>query len=154
MRCVQPKAAGFYDPNQQQPCVTQQMHQLQQGTSVYNQIPQVQPRNNYTVNSNYTREPQHYDTSFSALPDRRESPWQKVAYKKRPRDNPENLTQNIKQIKLNDYWLNQTSPLNTNRFDALREADKKRKGYRQNETPSEHHQYLWQESKISSHSKN
>ena len=102
MQCVQPNAAGFYDPNQQQPCVTQRMQQLQQGTSVYNQI---QPQNNYTINSNYIHptEHQHYDTSFPALPDRQESPWQKVAYKKRTRDNPENFTQNIKQIKLHDY---------------------------------------------------
>jgi len=53
MQYVQPNATGLYDPNQQQICVPQQMQQLQQGTSVYNQIPQVQPQNNYTVNSTY-----------------------------------------------------------------------------------------------------
>jgi hypothetical protein len=64
-------------------------------------------------------EHQKYATSFPALPDRFESPWRKVEYKKRPRDHLETLTQNIKQIQLNDYWLNSRLPQNTNRFDAL-----------------------------------
>jgi len=51
MQYDQPTAAGFYDPTQQQFCVPQQMQQLQQGTSVYNQIPQVQPQNLYTAHS-------------------------------------------------------------------------------------------------------
>jgi hypothetical protein len=55
---------------------------------------------------------------FSALPQRRESPWHKVYYKKGPRENPENLTQNVKQFKLNDYWLNQPSPSHKNRSDT------------------------------------
>ena len=102
---VQPNVAEFYDPDQQQLCVPQQTQQLQQGTSFCNQIPKVQPQNHYTVRSNYIHptEHQHYVTSLPALPERLESPWQKVEYKKRPRDNPENLTQNIKQTKLNDY---------------------------------------------------
>ena len=37
MQSVQPTAAGFYDSNQQL-CVSQQMQQLQQGTSFYSQI--------------------------------------------------------------------------------------------------------------------
>jgi hypothetical protein len=53
------------------------------------------------------------------LPDRIESPWRKVEYKKRPRDNPEALTQNVKQLELHDYWLNSPLPQTTNRFDAL-----------------------------------
>jgi hypothetical protein len=47
---------------------------------------------------------------------------------KTTKDNLENLTQNIKQIKLNDYWLNQPSPLNKNRFDALSEEEKEEEG--------------------------
>jgi len=31
MHCVQPNAAGFYDPNQQQLCVMQQMQKLHRG---------------------------------------------------------------------------------------------------------------------------
>jgi hypothetical protein len=84
---VQLNAAGFYDSNQQHICVPQQMQQLQQGASVYNLILQVQPQNNYTVNSNYIHPTEHqqYGTSFPALPERRESPWQEIEYKKRPR---------------------------------------------------------------------
>jgi hypothetical protein len=69
MQYVQPNAAGFCDPNQQL-CVSQQMQQLQQTTSVYNPIPQVQPQNHYTVNSNYIHptEYQQYVTSFPVLP--------------------------------------------------------------------------------------
>jgi len=29
------------------------------------------------------------------------------------RENPENLTENVKQIKLKEYWLNQPFPSNT-----------------------------------------
>jgi hypothetical protein len=50
-----------------------------------------------------------------------EPQWRKVEYKKRPRDNPEALTQNVKQLKLHDYWLNSPLPQNTNRFEALTE---------------------------------
>jgi hypothetical protein len=130
-QCVQPTAAGFVTQQMQQlQQGTQQMQQLKPGTSTYNQTPQVQPQNNFTVTSNYIHllEHQHYDTSFPALSDRRESPWQQVAYKKRPRDNPENFTQHTKQITLNDYLLNQPFPLNTNRFDALTEDDKEEEG--------------------------
>jgi len=35
---------------------------------------------------------------------------------------PENHTRNIKQPKLNDYWLNQPPPLNSNKFAALTDA--------------------------------
>ena len=52
MQYVQPTTTGFYEPNKQQICVPQQMQQLQQRTSVYNQIPQVQPQNVYTVTTN------------------------------------------------------------------------------------------------------
>jgi hypothetical protein len=80
MQHVQPNAAGFYDPIQQQPCVLQQMQQLEQETSVYSQIPQVQPQYHYSVHSNYIHPTEHqqYDTYFPALPERQESPWQKV----------------------------------------------------------------------------
>jgi hypothetical protein len=82
-------------------------------------------KSNNIVNSNYIHptEYQQYVTYFPALPEGRESPWQKVEYKKRRRDNPENPTQNINQIKLNGYWLNQTFPLNKDRFDALSEEE-------------------------------
>jgi len=123
VQCVQPDAAGYYDPHQQQPCVPQQMQHRQQGTSFYSQMPQVQFLTSYPAHSSYTQpiahQHQHYDTSFPALPVRFESPWQKVEYKKRPSDNPDTRTQNVKQIKLNDYWLNPPLPQTTNRFDAL-----------------------------------
>jgi len=90
MQYVQPTTTGFYDPNQQQLCVPQQMQQLQQGTSLYNQIPQVQHQNVYTAHSTYEHPTEHqqYVKSFPALPERRESERQKVEYKQRPRDNP------------------------------------------------------------------
>jgi len=61
MQYDQPNAAAFYDPTQQlcvpqqmqQLCVPHQMQQLQKGTSVYNQIPQVQPQNLYKARSIY-----------------------------------------------------------------------------------------------------
>jgi hypothetical protein len=68
-------------------------------------------------------EHQQYTSTFPALPKSPESQWQKVEYKKRPRDIPETHTQNIKQIKLHDYWLNPPPPQTTNRFDALTEDD-------------------------------
>jgi hypothetical protein len=58
----------------------------------------------------YTLLNQQYATSVPALPERFESPWQKVEYKKPPTDNLKNLTQNVKQIKLKNYWLNQPLP--------------------------------------------
>jgi hypothetical protein len=121
VQCIQPGAAGYYDPNQQQPCVPPQMQHPQQGTSFYSQIPQIQSLTPYSVHSSYAHpnEHQQYATSFPALPDRIESPWRKVELKKRPRDKPEALTQNGKQIKLNDYWLKSQFPQTTNRFDAL-----------------------------------
>jgi hypothetical protein len=51
-----------------------------------------------------------------------------VEYKKRPRDKPENLTQNAKQPTLNDYWLNQPSPPNKNRFHVLSEDGNEEEG--------------------------
>jgi hypothetical protein len=65
---------------------------------------------------------------FPALPDRTESPWRKAEYKKRPRDNPEALTQNVKQIKLYDYWLNSPLPQTTERFDSLTDEMSERGG--------------------------
>ena len=72
MQYVQPHVTRFCDPNQQQPCVPQQTQQLQQGTSFYNQIPQVQSQNHYTIQSNYIHPTGHkqYATSFPALPER------------------------------------------------------------------------------------
>jgi hypothetical protein len=55
-------------------------------------------------------------------------PWPKVEYKKCPRDNPVNLMQNIKQIKLNNYWLNQPLPSHNNRFDALSDKSNEEEG--------------------------
>jgi hypothetical protein len=64
---------------------------------------------------------QQYTSNFPALPKQPESQWQKVEVKKRPRDIPETHTQNVKQIKLHDYWLNPPPSQTTNRFDALTE---------------------------------
>jgi hypothetical protein len=152
---VQPGAAGYYDPNQQQPCVPQQMQHPQQGTSFYSQIPQVQSLTPYSVHSSYTHliEHQQYATSFPALPDRIESPWRKVEYKKRPRDNPEALTQNVKQIKLNVSWLKSPLPQTANRFDVLTHEMSGEGGVKQPEPLPKHHPYLCQESRIYNHSK-
>ncbi len=117
---TQPDTAGFYVPNQQQLCVTQQMQQIQQGTSIYSHMPQVQSQNIHTLNSTYMHPivQQQYVTSFPPLTDT-PSPWQKVEYKKRPTDSTEKLMQNVKRIKLNGSWLKQPSPSNNNRFQAL-----------------------------------
>ena len=95
-----------------------------------NQIPKVEPRNHYTVHSNYIHPTEHqqYVTSLPALPERLESPWQRVENKKRPRDNHENLTHNVKQTKLNDYWLNEPFPSNKNRFEELSEERNNEEG--------------------------
>jgi len=68
-------------------------------------------------------EHQQYASTFPALSTPPEPHWQKVEYKKRPRDIPETHIQNNKQIKLNDYWLNPPPSQTTNRFDALNEDD-------------------------------
>jgi hypothetical protein len=60
--------------------------------------------------------------SFPALPKQNRIPWNKAEYKKCPRDTPENHTKNIKQPILNDYWLNQPPPSNTNKFAVLMDA--------------------------------
>jgi hypothetical protein len=119
----QPEAVG----PQQQHCVPQQMQQIQQGMSFYNKIPQVQLQNHQTFHSNYLYPTGHqeYPTFFPALPEKFESLWQKVEHKKKfQRDNSENHTQNVKEIKLQDYWFNQPLPPNNNnnnnnKFDAL-----------------------------------
>ena len=68
-------------------------------------------------------EHQQYTSTFPALPTPLEPNWQKVEYKKRPRDITETHTQNNKQIKLHDCWLDPPSPQTTKRFDALTEED-------------------------------
>jgi hypothetical protein len=52
----------------------------------------------------------------------------KSRVQKKTKGQPENQTQNVKQIKLNYYWLNQPFQLNTNRFDALPEEGKEEEG--------------------------
>jgi hypothetical protein len=91
---------------------------------------------------------------FPALPEQNETPWNKVEYKKRPQDTPENHTKTIKQPTLNDYWLNQPPPSNTNKFAVLMDV-----GTEEVETPTqrttpEHLQYSWRGSIIFNHSKN
>jgi len=118
---VQPHVAGPYDPQLHQPHVPQQQVQLHQGPSVYNTMPQVQPKHQYNTHDTYVHptQPQSYDASFPALPERSESPWHKVKYKKRPRDNPESHTQHVRILKPNDYWLNQPLPVLTNKYASL-----------------------------------
>jgi hypothetical protein len=77
-------------------------------------------------------EHQHYTSTFPALPKSPEPQLQKAEYKKRPRDIPKTHTQNIKQIKLHDYWLNPPPPQTTNRFDALTEDDQDEGGEKAN----------------------
>jgi hypothetical protein len=92
VQCIQPDAAGFYDPNQQQPCVPQQMQHLQQRTSFYNQIPQVRPLTPYSVHSNYVHPIAHhqYVTSFPALTDKMESPIAESRVRKTSKRQPRN----------------------------------------------------------------
>jgi len=81
---VQPHVAGPYDPPLHQPHVPQQQVQLHQGSSVYNTMPQVQLQHQYNTHNTYVHptQPESYDASFPALPERSESPWHKVEYKK------------------------------------------------------------------------
>jgi len=80
-------------------------------------------------------EHQQYTSTFPALPKAPEFQWQKVEYKKRPRDIPETHIQNIKQIKLHDYWLNPSPPQTTNRYDALTEDGQNEGGEKANNKP-------------------
>jgi hypothetical protein len=121
---VQPYVAGHYDSQLHQLYVPQQrVQQLYQGPPVYNIIQQVQPHHQYDTYNTYVHptQPQSYDTSFPALPERSESPWLKVEFKKRPRDNPESHTQHFKMLKPNDYWFKQPLPVHTNKFASLSE---------------------------------
>jgi len=68
-------------------------------------------------------EHQQYTSTLPALPTTPEPHWKKVVYKKRPRDIPETHTQNNKQIKLHDYWLNPPPPQTANRFGSLTDDD-------------------------------
>jgi hypothetical protein len=52
----------------------------------------------------------------------------KSRIQKRPRDNPENLTQITKQIKLNDYWLYQPSPIKQKQIRRSIRRRRKRRG--------------------------
>jgi hypothetical protein len=106
---VQHTAPGIYDPTQQQLSEPHLMMQSQHGKDHQNNIPQVQPPNSQMTPNTHTQSSGHqlYDISFPALPEQNEPPWNKVEYKKRPRDTPENNTETIKQPTLNNYWLNQ-----------------------------------------------
>jgi hypothetical protein len=120
---TQPEAAGSFDHSHQKSSATQQTQHTQLTTPNYNQKQQVHFLTQYTVHSDQAQliEHQQCTSTFPALPKTSESQWQKVEYKKRPRDIPETHIQNIKQIKLHDYWLNPPPPQSTNRFDALTE---------------------------------
>ena len=77
----------------------------------------------------------------------------KSRVQKTSKGQPKNLMQNFKQIKLNNYWLNQPLPSHNNRYDALSDESNEEEGVK-TETLSYHHPYLWQEFKTSNHSKN
>jgi len=66
---------------------------------------------------------QLYDETFPMLPTRSATSWTKVDYKKRPHDAPDTQKQSTKQLKLNDYWLNQPSTSTANKFDVLMEPE-------------------------------
>ena len=89
---------------------------------ISSQDPQVHPPYTQPTPSPSTKPSgrSQYDLSLPALPEHQETSWTKVHYKKRPRDNPENQTQSTKQPTLTDYWLNQPSASNTNKFAILR----------------------------------
>jgi len=119
MQYTQPEADGSSDHPHQKPSVMQQTQPPQQRTPNHNQKQQVHSLTQYTVNSDHAQpmEHQQYTSTFPGLPTPPEPHWQKVELKKRPRDIPETHTQNNKQIKLNDYWLNPPPPQTTNGFD-------------------------------------
>ena len=116
-----PPAPGLCNPTQQQLTTPQPKMQSQHRTDHRHHISQVQPPNYQTTTNTPTQPTGHhqYDLSFPALPAQNETPWSKVEYKKRPWDIPESHTKTTKQPTLNDYWLNQPSPSNTNKFTVL-----------------------------------
>jgi len=152
---VQTHVAGPYDPLHHQPHVPQQQVQLHQGPSVYNTMPQVQPQHQYNTHNTYVHptQPQSYDASFPALPERSESPWHKVEYNKRPRDNPESHTQHVKILKPNNYWLNQTLPVHTNKYASLSEDCSEAEGEKPHDAHPKHHPYSCREYKTFNPSK-
>jgi hypothetical protein len=105
MQYTQPEAAGSFDHSHQKLSATQETQHPQLRTPNYNQKQQVHFLTQYTVHSDHAQpmEHQQYTSTFPALPKTPEPQWQKLEYKKRPRDIPETHTQNIKQIKLHDY---------------------------------------------------
>jgi len=125
MQYTQLEAEGSFDHSHQTPSMMQQTQLPQLRTPNYNQQQQVHFLAQYTVNSDHAQPMEHqkYSSTFPALPTPPEPHWQKFEYKKRPRDILETHTQNDKQIKLHNYWLNPPPPQTTNRFDALTEDD-------------------------------
>jgi len=125
MQHTRPEAEGSFDHSHQKPSVMQQTQPPQPRTPNHNQKQQVRSLPQYTVSSDHAQpmEHQQYTSTFPALPTTPEPHWQKVAYKKRPRDIPEIHAQNNKQIKLHDYWLNPPTPQTANRFVALTDDD-------------------------------
>ena len=121
MQCELPPAPGPCDPTLQQLSTPQPKMQPQHGTDHRHHISQVQlPNQQTTINTPIQPSEHHqYNLSFPALPAQNKTPWTKVEYKKRPRDIPESHTTTTKQPTLNDYWLNQPSPFNTNKFAVL-----------------------------------
>jgi len=134
MQYTQPEAIEQLDHSHQTPWEMQQKQHPQLRTPYRNQTQQVQSLTQYTVHSDYAQLTVHqqYTSNFPALPEHPEFQWQKVEHKKRPRDIPETQTQNVRQLKLHDYWLNPPPPQTTNRFDALTEEDQDDGGERPN----------------------
>jgi hypothetical protein len=130
MQYTQLKAETSVNHIHHKPGATQQTQRPQQRTPNHNHKQQVRSKTHFTVNGAPTKPIEHhqYTSTFPALPILSDPHWQTVEYEKRPRDVPETHTQNNKQIKLHDYWLNPPPPQTTKRFDALADDDQEHGG--------------------------
>jgi hypothetical protein len=148
-----PSSAAGLVPSLQQRIMLHQMMQSQHGTAHSSYPQQVQSATVQPTSSTPIHPPgsQQYDTSFPALPDHNETPWTKMEYKKRPRDTSDTHTQNTKQLTLNDYWLNQPSSSNANKFAVLMDSQMDNTQPTTPKPPPDHLRYLWQEFKTYSH---
>jgi hypothetical protein len=137
MQSALPPAPGLCNSTQQQLIPPQPMMQPQHGTAHRNHTQQVKLPHIQTTSNSLTQPPEdlQYDIAFSLLYQQNETQWTKVEYKKRPRDTPENHMTTTKQPTLNDYWLNQPSTSNNNKFAVIMNAGMEEQTSTQHTTP-------------------
>jgi len=146
---VQPHVAGPYDPQLHQSHAPQQQVQLHQGPSVYNTMPQVQPQHQYNTHNTYVHptQPQSFDSSFPALPERSESPCHKVEYKK-GHETTQNLLHNTSRYSSQTITgLTNHCPYSQTNTPHYQTTAVKRKGKNLHDDHPKHHPYSCREYK-------